>query len=137
VIAWWRGNRKWTRIFLSMLIACALAGVTARVIAIGAGRARPRVETTSAWNGPSLSTRFNALPSGHTTASVAFFAVLFFVNWRIALACMPIPVVIAFSRMYLGAHYLSDVVFAAFLGFGCALVVIRLLLPDENRKSAI
>ncbi|MEY2540440.1 MAG: hypothetical protein QOI22_42, partial [Verrucomicrobiota bacterium] len=33
-IAWWRGNKKWTGIFLSMLIACALAGATTRVIKI-------------------------------------------------------------------------------------------------------
>src|SRR5207302_7136411 len=26
-IAWWRGNKKWTRIFLSMLIALSIAGL--------------------------------------------------------------------------------------------------------------
>jgi membrane-associated phospholipid phosphatase len=35
--------------------------------------------------------------------------------------------------MYIGAHYLSDVVCAAVLGTGCALVVMHFL----SRKSAI
>lgn len=137
-VAWLRGNKKWVRIFLAMLIACALAGAAVRVIKIATGRARPFVQTEEQWNGPSLSSRFHAFPSGHTAASTAFFAVLLFVNWRIGLACLPIPMVIAFSRMYVAAHYLSDVVFAAILGLLCALLVARFVLPPiENLKSEI
>ena len=43
-LAWWRGNRKWTRIFLSMLIALAIAGVSCHVIKIAVSRARPSVK---------------------------------------------------------------------------------------------
>jgi membrane-associated phospholipid phosphatase len=125
--AWLRGNKKWTRIFLAMLIACALAGAAARVTKIAVGRARPSVQTETAWNGPSLSSKFNAFPSGHTAASTAFFAVLLFVYWRIGLACLPIPILIGFSRMYVAAHYLSDVLSAAILGVICAFLVARLL----------
>ena len=136
-VAWWRGNKKWTRVFLSMLIALALAGAATRVIKIGAGRARPSVQSEAAWNGPSLSSRFHAFPSGHTAASTAFFAVLFFVSWRIGLACLPIPLLIGFSRMYVAAHYLSDVVCAALLGLLCAFLVSRWLLPIEILRSEI
>jgi membrane-associated phospholipid phosphatase len=135
-IAWSRGNKKWTRIFLSMLIACALAGASARVIKIAAGRARPSVISVEKWNGPRFSSKFHAFPSGHVAASAAFFAVLFFVNWRIGLACLPIPILIGFSRMYVAAHYLSDVVFAAVLGVLCALV-ITLFLKICDPQSTI
>ncbi len=54
-IAWWRGCKKWTRIFLAMLIALALAGLVARVVKIGAGRARPAVKSEQVWEGPRLS----------------------------------------------------------------------------------
>lgn len=131
-LAWWRGTKKWTRIFLSMLIALALAGAVTRIIKIGAGRARPLVQSEVVWNGPSLSSRFHAFPSGHTAASMAFFAILFFANWRIGLACLPIPILIGFSRMYVAAHYLSDVVCAAILGALCACVVARWVLPTSN-----
>ena len=111
------GNKKWMRIFLSMLIALALAGVSSRVIKIGVGRARPDVQSESQWwNAPQISSRFNAFPSGHMAASTGFFAVLLFATWRIGLLCMVIPLAVGFSRIYVSAHRLSDVVAAAILG---------------------
>jgi len=132
VIAWWRNSHKWSRVFLAMMIACALAGAAARVIKITTGRARPSVRTELTWNGPSLSSKYHAFPSGHTASSTAFFAVLLFVCWRIGLACLVIPALIAFSRMYVAAHYLSDVVFAALLGMLCAWVVVRVMKVTDG-----
>ena len=132
-VAWWRGSKKWTRIFLAMLIALALAGLVGRVIKISTGRARPSVKTEEVWQGPRFSSKFHAFPSGHVAASTAFFAVLCFANWRIGLACLPIPVLIGFSRMYVAAHYLSDVICAAILGILCAIFVVWLFLREiEN-----
>ena len=71
-------------------------------------------------------------------ASTAFFGVLFIARRRIGLACIPIPILIGFSRMYIGAHYLSDVICAAILGTLCALVVAYFLLPQiGGRQSRI
>jgi len=137
-IAWWRGSKKWTRIFLAMLIALAIAGLAGRVIKISTGRVRPTVKTEEVWEGPRFSSKFHAFPSGHVAASTAFFAVLCFASWRIGLACLPIPFLIGFSRMYVAAHYLSDVVFAAVLGIFCAILVDRLFLREiRNSQSAI
>ena len=135
-IAWWRGSKKWTRIFLSMLAAFAIAGLVGRGIKISTGRARPSVKSEEVWNGPRFSSKFHAFPSGHVASSTAFFAVLFLANWRIGLACVPIPILIGLSRMYVAAHYLSDVVCAAILGILCAIVVDRFFLRKmENLKS--
>jgi membrane-associated phospholipid phosphatase len=137
-IAWWRRNKKWSRVFLSMLIALAIAGLVGRVIKISTGRARPSVKAEEVWNGPRFSSKYHAFPSGHVAASCAFFGVLFLANRRIGLACLPIPILIALSRMYVGAHYLSDVVCAAILGILCALLVARFFLPSiRNPQSAI
>lgn len=137
-MAWWRGNKKWQRIFLSMLIALALAGAIARVAKIATGRARPSVHSETVWNGPQLSSRFHAFPSGHTAASSAFFGILFFVSWRLALACSPIPLLIGVSRMYVAAHYLSDVVGGILVGILSAAVVATFLLQQiRNPKSKI
>jgi len=138
-IAWQRGNKKWTRIFLSMLIALALAGLIGRGIKIATARARPSVKIEQVLHPSRFSSKYHAFPSGHVAASTAFLGVLFFGSRRIALACLPIPIVIGFSRIYVGAHYLSDVVCAAGLGVLCALVVARLLIfpAIENRKSKI
>jgi len=137
-IAWIRRSRNWARIFLAMLIAMALAGVAGHVIKRAVPRARPSVKSELHWGGPRFSTKYHSFPSGHVGASTAFFGVLLIARRRVGLACLPIPILIGFSRMYIGAHYLSDVVCAAVLGFLCALVVAYfLLLQIGDRQSEI
>jgi membrane-associated phospholipid phosphatase len=127
-IAWQRSSKKWMRIFLSMLLAMAMAGVVGHVIKRTIPRARPSVKSEVRWGGPRFSSKYHAFPSGHVAASTAFFGVLIFARRRVGLACLPIPILIGFSRMYIGAHYLSDVVCAAILGILCALVVVHFFL---------
>jgi undecaprenyl-diphosphatase len=134
----WRRNRKWVRIFLSMLIALSIAGLAGRAIKVTTGRARPSVKYEQMWNGPSWSSKYHSFPSGHVDASVGFFGVLLLAHWRIGLPCLTIPLLIGFSRIYISAHYLSDVVCAAVLGILCALLVFQFVFPKiGNRQSAI
>ena len=133
-VAWVRGCKKWTRIFLSMLIAMSIAGLAGSVIKRTIPRPRPCVHSELRWGGQRSSSKYQAFPSGHVLASMAFFSALFLARRRLGLACLPIPILIAFSRMYLGAHYLSDVVCAAVLGFLCALLVAH-FLPQEIAHS--
>ena len=132
-VAWWRGSKRWARIFLSMLAALAIAGLIGHGIKISTGRTRPSVKLEQGWNGLRFSSKFQAFPSGHVAASTAFFAVLFLANWRIGLACVPIPMLIGISRIYVAAHYLSDVVCAAVLGILCAILVDRLLFGGKQK----
>jgi membrane-associated phospholipid phosphatase len=134
-IAWIQGSKKWARVFLAMLIAMALAGFAGNVIKRTVPRARPSVHTDIRWGGPRFSTKYHSFPSGHVAASTAFFGVLFFARRRIGLACFAIPILIGFSRMYIGAHYLSDVVCAAILGIICALIVERLVLSKHQTSN--
>jgi undecaprenyl-diphosphatase len=137
-LAYWRRSKRWMRIAAAMIVACALAGAAARVVKVSAGRARPSVQTEAGWNGPSLSARYNAFPSGHTAASTAFFATLAFACWRLGAPFLLIPILIAFSRMYVAAHFLSDVVCAALIGVVTAYVVARWIPPTiRNPQSAI
>ena len=127
-IAWGRHSKKWMRIFLSMVLAMAIAGITSTIIKRTVPRARPSVKSELRWGGPRFSTKYHAFPSGHVVASTAFFGVLIFARRRVGLACLPIPILIGFSRMYIGAHYLSDVVCAAVLGIFCAAVVTHFFI---------
>jgi undecaprenyl-diphosphatase len=80
-------------------------------------RARPHFED------PLISLDTFSFPSGHTAGAVAFYGVAaaFLVSRTydrraralIVAAAIAAVVLVAFSRMYLGAHYLSDVVAAA------------------------
>jgi membrane-associated phospholipid phosphatase len=138
--ALWRGNKKWARIFLAMLIALSIAGLTGRAIKVTTGRARPSVKAEHGWNGPRVTgSKYHSFPSGHVDASVGFFGVLFLARRRIGLACLPIPTLIGFSRLYLGAHYLSDVVCAAVLGILSAIIVWHFAngrVEEENLISS-
>jgi undecaprenyl-diphosphatase len=127
---------RWARVFVVMVLACIVAGLCARVVKIGAGRARPSVQTETEWNGPHLRSKYHAFPSGHTACSTAFFALLAFATRRRSAALLMIPALIGFSRIYIGAHHLSDVVCAAALGFVVAWLLARPpLLPIEDRQS--
>jgi undecaprenyl-diphosphatase len=122
-VAYGLGSRRWLAIFAAMIVACAVAGTVNRAIKIAAGRSRPSVEIDAGWNGPRFSSKYHAFPSGHTAASSAFFAALCFASWRVGVWFLPIPLLIGFSRLYVGAHHLSDVVFAVMLGTVCAALV--------------
>jgi membrane-associated phospholipid phosphatase len=133
-LTYWRGNKKWTRIFLAMVAACALAGTGAYVLKMTTGRVRPSVKIEKVWGGPDLRQEYQSFPSGHTAASFGFFSVLLFVSWRTGLLFLPIPFFIGFTRIFLGAHYFSDVVGAALLGFLCAAIVARLMLQQISNQ---
>jgi undecaprenyl-diphosphatase len=126
-IAYAKGSKQWVRILVGMMIACAIAGAAARVVKVSVGRARPTVHTDVGWNGPRFGEKYHAFPSGHTASSTAFFGVLAFAAWRIGTPLLVVPLLIAFSRMYVGAHYLSDVVAAGMLGLLTAWLVARAL----------
>lgn len=132
-IAYRRRNRQWTTIFIAMVLACAVAGAANRVIKIGMGRSRPSVELDAGWKSFRFRSDYNAFPSGHTAASTAFFAALCFARRRLGLAFLPIPLIIAASRVYLNAHHLSDVVGGAIVGIACALLVWRFVSMRESR----
>ncbi|MEO8440720.1 MAG: phosphatase PAP2 family protein [Spartobacteria bacterium] len=134
-IAWWRGNKRWVRIGLTMILACALAGIVARGIKVTTGRARPSVKQELGWNGPRLGSNYHSFPSGHTAATTAFFGVLLIANRRAGLCLLPIPLLIAASRLYIAAHYLSDVVCAAAVGALCAWLCAHALLDANKRHS--
>jgi undecaprenyl-diphosphatase len=136
-IAFVAKSKMWMRIFLAMLVALALAGLTGRAVKLATGRARPSVKTEAHWNGPRFSSKYHAFPSGHTASSTAFFVALFLKRKKIGVPLLLIPVLIAVSRMVVGAHYLSDVIFAAILGVLCAVLAVRWLCPIGNPPSPI
>jgi membrane-associated phospholipid phosphatase len=120
-----RRSQQWLRIFLAMVAALAIAGSVNRGIKIATGRARPSVEMDAGWHGWRFTSKYNSFPSGHTASSTAFFVTLAFLRWRVGVLLLWAPLLIGFSRMYLNAHHISDVIGGAIVGTFVALLVSR------------
>jgi membrane-associated phospholipid phosphatase len=131
LLAW---RRHWLR-----LAAFALAVLTSEVL-IGTVKAavdRPRPP------GSLIATSAAAFPSGHAIASAVTAVGLVLVlappgpgRWRWEVRAVIFAAVMALSRVYLRAHWLSDTVAGGFLGAALALGWPALLLAVRNSRSA-
>ena len=72
--------------------------------------------------------RSASFPSGHTASAVAFVTGVALESPRTGLVLAPLAAAVSYSRLKVGAHWLSDVVGGALLGAGVA-VAGRLVLP--------
>ena len=77
------------------------------------GRERPSIELEN--------DLYGSFPSGHSTA---MFSALNFVSEKYFKHWIFISILVMISRVYLGAHYASDVLAGAFIGyFGCRILL--------------
>ncbi len=76
---------------------------------------------------------FNSMPSGHAAASFAGLVMIGMLFPKIKWATWTLAVIIALSRIYVGAHWPSDVILGAFIGMISADVV-KSVLKKLNTK---
>ena len=72
-------------------------------------------------------------PSGHTLASFESAFVIFLNNKKWGIASLTVATLIAFSRMYLYVHFLTDILFGIVLGIGLAYLVYYTVNKVENK----
>jgi undecaprenyl-diphosphatase len=110
---WRSGHHYWT---LSLAMAVPGGMLVNTIIKELVHRARP------AWDDPILTLSSTSFPSGHTAGATLFYGfVCAFLAWNATTAwaravavvgCTIMVAVVGFSRIYLGVHYLSDVLAA-------------------------
>lgn len=100
------------------IYALALSGSLAQIIKHLIGRPRPRLVNMGVFHiGPSFNAGYDSFPSGHAVSSfaLAFILARFYPGGKVFF--YGFAFLVAFSRLYVGAHFTSDVFSGAWLGF--------------------
>lgn len=128
-----RRRNDWARILTAMILSGIFAGLAANAVKLGSGRVRPRVDNVEfGWYGPrhgekwvSLGHDFQAFPSSHAACAFGFFFPLFFSRRLAGSAGLAAAALVAWSRVQLNAHHVSDVAAGALLGLAAGWFVWR------------
>jgi undecaprenyl-diphosphatase len=126
----WRGRRPWA---LTLPVLMAGTGVLQYLAKWAVDRPRPNL---APWG----------FPSGHVLSLVVFFGLLVYVlhavrarrqwRWLSVAGGGAVVLTVAFSRMYLDMHWLSDVVGGLLLGVSYLLFAVWLVEGARRRRRA-
>lgn len=103
-----KNKKNWVKFGLSFIVAIAITYLFKFILQ----RQRP------------LSNEFDSFPSNHTTAISSVLPVFkgkFRIIWLI------FAILVAFSRIYLGRHYLTDVIAGGFIGYLIGIWICKLV----------
>ncbi len=133
---WIKKKDKWGIIFF--IITIGGGGLLTKMLKISFGRERPSINEAIDAVGYSF-------PSGHSMGSFLFYGFLAYlmlrsnlkktIKWTAFYLCGLMTILIGTSRIYLGAHYPSDVI-AGYLAGGFWLIICLLALEYVKWRSA-
>jgi undecaprenyl-diphosphatase len=76
-----------------------------------------------------------SMPSDHGIVAGAFVVGLLLLSRKLGLSALPVALLLAFSRVYVGVHYPSDTVLGLVCGGVVALIVVLALRPALTRLA--
>jgi undecaprenyl-diphosphatase len=119
-------RRPWAA--LTFILTSAVCAGIVQLLKAVFGRARPEEVLLALDSG--------AYPSGHVSnaATVAALLTLLLVRWWILVAGAAYVVLMALSRTYLGAHWVTDTIGGALLGVSVALGMWAMFAPGIRRE---
>lgn len=109
-----------------VFLTVAATGLVVIALKYGFGVARPHAVLDGAptgFGGPTLDSDFASFPSGHSTTMGALFMAVMLLHRRAGWIMLPVSLLIALSRLVVGAHYLSDIAAGWLLGAWLALAI--------------
>lgn len=125
-------QRRWMRIICIMMVSSTLSGVLVNTARLTTGRTRPNAEAAEGWYGARYHgewligrNEFNSFPSGHTATAIGFVVPLLLLAPPVGVPALFVALLICGSRIYLGAHHLSDVTVSLVIAFWVASMVSR------------
>ncbi|MEU3061995.1 phosphatase PAP2 family protein [Streptomyces subrutilus] len=136
-----RGRKAAVRGMASLALASATINTVGKW---SVRRARPQLDGVPAVRQLTTQPRTTSFPSGHSASAFAFTAGLALESPGWAAVVAPVAASVAFSRIYTGVHYPSDVAAGAAWGVAAGLVVRRIvrgaqearIVPGDERAAA-
>jgi undecaprenyl-diphosphatase len=131
-------RRRLPRATLAAAAAVASAGLTVTALKQLFDRARPPA-ADSALDPIGLVPSSASLPSGHAATAFAAAVAVGLVYPRLRRPLLAMAAVVALSRVYLGVHYLSDVLAGAMLGIALGVAAawaVRAAAPEPTAPAA-
>ncbi len=144
------GTDRIRRTGLKLITAMTLSGIITGSFKVILGKARPwRAEHLNDYRFFEMSNDFQAMPSGHSTVAFCVATILAgeIDRWWATVPLYATAGLVAWSRIYLNQHFLSDVIAGASVGTLSALAVLNVnkkieiggkeltILPDVYRSG--
>lgn len=135
-------NLSWASSGLFLFSTVAISGLSADLMKYIAGRTRPKLYFNEHLYGFDFfrwEHAWTSFPSGHsaTAFSVAVFLAILYPRWRFT--ALFGALLVAFSRLILAQHYISDVIAGSFLGTVSTVLLYNLYFkskfdtPEHNK----
>ena len=133
-VVFWKRNLYWASSGLFLFSTVAISGLSADLVKYISGRARPTLYLHEHLYGFDLfhwQYAWTSFPSGHsaTALSVATLFAILYPRWRFAAFFGGF--LIAFSRIVLAQHYVSDVIVGSFLGMVSTVLLHNLYFKSK------
>jgi undecaprenyl-diphosphatase len=136
-ILWRQGHHYWT---LSLGLAVPGGMLVNTLLKLAFNRTRP------VWDDPILTLSSASFPSGHAAGATLFYGFLAaYMMWNmkkawprviVGLGCLLMVALVGFSRIYLGVHYLSDVLAAMSISTVWLIICLISVRGLAHRRGA-
>ncbi len=129
------GWRHWKRLALTILTGFAVQTALTEGIKWLVGRPRPsQMPEPTLFFGPG--TKYHSFPSGHASFIFVFVTICSHYFPRARAPLLLLGVFVAASRVVLGAHYVSDVIFGALVGILSGWLVLAIWPPQRPAEGS-
>ncbi len=127
-------RRAALRGMVSILLASTVSNIPAKLIS---RRTRPNLELVPVIRRLARLPSSSSFPSGHSASAFAFATGAAIERPALAPILFPLAAAVAYSRVYTGVHYPSDVIAGAAIGAGLAVATRRWwpVAPDEPAQA--
>ncbi|MHA1894395.1 MAG: phosphatase PAP2 family protein [Candidatus Helarchaeota archaeon] len=128
--------KKYRYLLLIALVSGCLTQICVNSLKVLIARERPYVTFPDLLNNFSRLSMSYSFPSGHTGAVFGFLLpiILFQDKYWKKLVILTVPIAVGFSRLYLGVHYLSDVIGGMIIGISFVIISSVIIIKTRNMQ---